>query len=405
MNNSAKNTTKYVNSLNNLLFDTLVQALRQDKSENLIEISIKTLFSVLELKNIFFAVFDFENNPLIHKKINETGINGFIDDLNNGEILFEKLESGCLAMRKNYIVLPIFFKGKLVSTLVLVKEELVRYVDPDFLLLYSQVFSSLLGTIQSTEDLSTNNKNLLEKEKIKAELLSTVSHELRTPMSNILGFSELLEKQSLTKEQQVQYQKEIYKSAKRLSNLINNFLDLSRIDSIGSYQLNYFDKAEIEWLAQEAWDHLKTINNKHEIAWHIENKLPEIICDSEAMTRLFINLFNNAIKYSPIDENYPQRKNISCSFEYDKKQNLLLITISDNGIGFESNEKEKIFERFYRSENAQKQYISGTGLGLWISQEIAKAHGGKLSSSSKINEGTQFYLELPLGNNISNATS
>jgi signal transduction histidine kinase len=293
----------------------------------------------------------------------------------------------------------------LVSALVLVKEELVRYVDPDFLLLYSQVFSFLLSTIQSTEDLSTNNKNLLEKEKVKAELLSTVSHELRTPMSNILGFSELLEKQSLTKEQQEQYQQEIYKSAKRLSNLINNFLDLSRIDSVGSYQLNYFDKAEIDWLAQEAWDHLKTINNKHEITWQIDSELPEIICDSEAITRLFINLFSNAIKYSPIDENYPKRKNINCSFKHDKKHNLLLLTISDNGIGFEDNENEKIFERFYRSGNAQKQYISGTGLGLWISQEIAKAHGGKLSSSSKINEGTKFYLELPLGNNIDNGTN
>ena len=179
-----------------MLYDALVQLLSQDNIGNLIRVASQNLFVIFELKNIFFVFYNAENQGLVQSQINNEFILEFFEDQRQGVIQFEQLEAGSLAIRKEYIAIPIFLKGKLIGTAVLVKDELIRYVDPDFLLLYSQLFSSLLSNLQSQEDLSSHNKNLLDKEKLKNELLSTVSHELRTPMSNILGFSELLETQN-----------------------------------------------------------------------------------------------------------------------------------------------------------------------------------------------------------------
>lgn len=400
MTKAASGQTKYANSLNNLLYDAVVQLFAQDNIDNLVINALSSLNSIFELDNAFFVLYNAENKAILQSKINDEIILDFFEDQTNGVIQFEQLEAGSLAIRKEYIAIPVFLKGKLIGTLVLVKESLLRYVDPDYLLLYSQVFSSILSNIQSTEDLSTHNKNLLEKERLKNELLSTVSHELKTPMSSILGFSELLEAKEIDLATQKQYQSEIHKSAKRLSNLITNFLDLSRIESIGSFELNHFEEAEIDWLAQEAWNHLKAINSKHKIIWEATENLPEISCDSEAITRVFINLFSNAIKYSPVIEGSPESAEIRCKFEV--KDSELLISISDNGMGLLEEEKSKVFDRFYRSEAAKKELINGTGLGLWICKEIIEAHEGKIWCDSKIAKGTSFYISLPLGNNINN---
>lgn len=398
MGKASKSQTKYTNSLNNKLYDALIQLFPQDNIDDLIKLALTNLNSIFELENIFFCIFDHENKTVVQSKINQLGISNFIQDLKLGNIFFEQLENASLAIKDEYICIPIFLKGKFIATIVLVKEKLIRYVDPDYLLLYSQIFSSVLSNLKSNEDHTIHNKKLLENEKLKYELLSTVSHELRTPMSNILGFSELLLKQELDNDTQKQYQEEIYKSAKRLSNLITNFLDLSRIESLGAIQLNPFEKAEPDWLAEEAWNYLKSINSKHEIIWEKENKLPEILCDPEAITRVFINLFTNAIKYSPISEDKPERSKITCSFS--TQDNTLVVKISDQGLGIAKDELDKIFDRFYRTQRAQKEYISGTGLGLWISKEIIKAHEGKIWVDSTINSGTSFYLTLPIGNNI-----
>lgn len=413
MTKAPPSQTKYASSLNNLLYDAVVQLLTQDNINEQIANSLQTLSSIFELTNVFFVLYDAENKPLIQSKVNDEIILEFFEDIDKGIIQFEQLEAGALAIRNEYIAMPIFLKGKLIGTLILVKEHLIRYVDPDYLLLYSQLFSSVLSNFQSTEDLAEHNKKLLEKEKLKNELLSTVSHELKTPMSSILGFSELLEAQELDKDTQKQYQSEIHKSAKRLSSLITNFLDLSRIESMGSLQLNNFEEAEIDWLAQEAWNHLKAINSKHKITWEGAENLPEIFCDNESLTRVFINLFSNAIKYSPIKEDSPERANINCKFTVchheegearrdDLPKDYLLISISDHGMGLKEDEITKVFDRFYRSEAAQKKLINGTGLGLWICKEIITAHEGKIWCDSKIAKGTSFHISLPLGNNIKN---
>lgn len=244
---------------------------------------------------------------------------------------------------------------------------------------------------QAIDELKLSNQQLLERDSIKSQLISTISHELRTPMANILGFSELLLHKEYDSKTQGQYLGEIHNSALRLSNLIHNFLDLSRLENCGQLQLHNIDQVEIDWLAERAWSNLGAINQQHNIHWDFANDLPEIVVDSEAITRVFINIFANAIKYSP------KSSAISCTIEYNPRNQEILVRVIDKGLGIAESDLNLVFEKFYRVENPEMRHISGTGLGLWICKEIIQAHGGRIWCESKLGEGSCFNFTLPVG--------
>lgn len=244
---------------------------------------------------------------------------------------------------------------------------------------------------QAIEDLKITNQQLLERDNIKSQLISTISHELRTPMANILGFSELLLHRDYDSNLREQYLREIYDSALRLSNLIHNFLDLSRLENMGELQLNNIDQVEIDWLAERAWSNLGAINQKHRIHWDFATDLPEIVVDSEAITRVFINLFGNAIKYSP------KNPDIDCKISYNSRNQEILVRVIDGGPGVPEADLGLIFEKFYRVEDPSTRSVSGTGLGLWICKEIVQAHGGRIWCESNLGQGSCFSFTLPVG--------
>lgn len=224
-----------------------------------------------------------------------------------------------------------------------------------------------------------------EVDKMKSELVSTVSHELRTPLSSVLGFTELLLNKQLKPEKQERYLKTIYKEAKRLTNLINDFLDLQRMES--GNQVYRMAKVSMSELIIETTEKFRT-HNMHPIVF-IDNASDVLIKgDRERLIQVLMNLIGNAIKFSP------QGGNVTISLKNDF--NHLHVSIKDEGIGIPAEDIPKLFSKFQRIDNSSRRKIGGTGLGLAICQEIIHKHDGGIWIESQEGLGASIQIELPL---------
>lgn len=225
-----------------------------------------------------------------------------------------------------------------------------------------------------------------EVDVMKSEFVSTVSHELRTPLASVLGFTELMLNKELKPERQKKYLTTIYKEAKRLTVLINDFLDVQRMEAgKQSYDKKYDDIIPL----------LSSIIEAHEInhpkhVFHFQTKTTHtmVLGDKDKLTQVFTNLINNAIKYSP------DGGNIYVTV-YEEESHLK-VAIKDEGLGIPEESIDKLFSKFYRVDNSDYRKIGGTGLGLAIVKEIMKEHDGDISIQSKLKEGSTFTVNFPL---------
>jgi signal transduction histidine kinase/DNA-binding NarL/FixJ family response regulator len=255
-----------------------------------------------------------------------------------------------------------------------------------FLQLYSNPCISYeghtFGRIFAVRDVSSQK----EVENLKLELISTVSHELRTPMSSILGFSELLYTRKLAKERYQEYIGIINSEAKRLTHLIDDFLDIQRMESRKyslDKQVNSLDQLIVE--AIKLFDDAKT---KHQIVYSKDEGLnPIIYCDRDKILQVLANLLSNAIKYSPGGGKIV----VSLTMEKDR----LVVSVSDHGLGIPNEVQHKLFGKFFRVQTEEHRRVEGTGLGLAICQEIIKAHRGEIGVTSTYGLGSTFYFSLP----------
>ncbi|HEY5585769.1 MAG TPA: ATP-binding protein, partial [Ruminiclostridium sp.] len=225
-----------------------------------------------------------------------------------------------------------------------------------------------------------------EVDRLKLELISTVSHELRTPMSSILGFSELLLTRKLTEERSKEYISIINSEARRLTNLINDFLDIQRMESgkhIFNKQFNSMNQ-----IIEEAVKLFENTNDKYKIIYdkNTEN-IPCIYCDRDKILQVLSNLLSNAIKYSP----YGGKVKVYLTMENGKAK----ISVTDYGLGIPDDVRDKLFTKFFRVDNDDRREIGGSGLGLAICKEIIRAHGGEIDVESIYGQGSTFYFTLP----------
>lgn len=225
-----------------------------------------------------------------------------------------------------------------------------------------------------------------EVDRLKMELISTVSHELRTPMSSIMGFSELLLTRKLSEERNKEYIGIINSESKRLTNLINDFLDIQRMESgkqVFNKQYNSIDE-----IITEALRLFQDVSDKHRIVYkNYTKKEPFVYCDRDKMLQVLSNLLSNAIKYSP--------KGGNVTIILDGNKDNVNIKIIDEGLGIPEDMKAKLFTKFFRIDNDDRREIGGTGLGLAICKEIIKAHGGKIGVESAFGKGSTFFIDLP----------
>jgi signal transduction histidine kinase len=224
--------------------------------------------------------------------------------------------------------------------------------------------------------------------RLKSDFVSNVSHELRTPLSLIRLYSETLEMGRLSTPEKLQeYYQIIRKESERLTALINNILDFSRIEAgRKEYDFRETDLRELVANTLESY--------RYEIEQHgftLEEKIdpvPPMRVDREAMERSLLNLVNNALKYSQ-DHKY-------IGVNLYRENGSVKLEVIDHGIGIPSREQEKIFEKFYRVGDPLVHNTKGSGLGLSLVQHIAQAHGGEVSVDSTPGQGSKFTIKLPL---------
>ncbi|WP_431030215.1 ATP-binding protein [Lysinibacillus sp. LZ02] len=223
-----------------------------------------------------------------------------------------------------------------------------------------------------------------EVDQMKSELVSTVSHELRTPLSSVLGFTELLLTKELKPERQKKYIETIHKEAIRLTNLINDFLDLQRMES-GRQQY----KMEQLSIGEVAIDIVNRFRHEKNHRVHLIDKAKNvnITGDQERLVQVLINIIGNAIKFSP--------NGGDVTMTLENVPEMVQIGVKDQGIGIPQNEISKLFQKFKRIDNSARRKIGGTGLGLAICKEIVTQHGGDIWIESEEGQGTTVYFRLP----------
>jgi PAS domain S-box-containing protein len=253
---------------------------------------------------------------------------------------------------------------------------------------YIAVFSDFTEGFKYTEELNKLRNETIDSEKKKSAFISRASHEIRTPMSGIIGYTELLSDTSLSMEQR-EYIEVIRTSSKSLLTMINEILDLSKLES--GKNLSFNTVFSIRELIQELYQIFKLHTVKRDIVLgnYFSCKIPDWVeGEKEPLRQILTNLLSNAFKFT---------KSGKISFGIDSIEdqgsNLKLqITVSDTGLGIDDAFKSKIFEPFFRLESAQKDAgtISGTGLGLTIVSSILEKNGGKISINSILGKGSNF---------------
>lgn len=224
----------------------------------------------------------------------------------------------------------------------------------------------------------------VETDQLKTDLVSTVSHELRTPLTSILGFAELLEKREIESEKRIKYAQMISRETRRLEELVNDLLDVQKMEAgIGN------EVFTVERLFDLLSDVIEVHAGSTELHFFHFNCDESIFVagDPARLKRVFSNIVNNAIKYSPAGGN------ITIDVTCDSRS--IQISFKDEGLGVEGSDLERLFDKFYRAQSDDLRDIRGTGLGLAICKEIVERHGGTISAQSQIGEGTTMIVQLP----------
>ncbi|HEX2912923.1 MAG TPA: response regulator [Chloroflexia bacterium] len=239
---------------------------------------------------------------------------------------------------------------------------------------------AISGTVGVFRDVTQEQ----EVSRLKDELVSMVSHELRTPMASVLGFSELMLTRQLSEAKSRMYVETIYKEAQRLSTLINDFLDIQRMES-GRQVYNYIE-VDFKTLLRRIRDVFSQHRNRLKL--NLPADLPSVRADPDRILQTLTNLVSNAFKYSPDGGDVTINVRVN-----DHK--MVEIAVQDHGLGIPRDAQGKLFSKFYRVDNSDRREIGGTGLGLAISREIIEAHGGKIWVESEVGKGSTFYFTLP----------
>ncbi|GAC1398535.1 MAG: hypothetical protein NVSMB49_06790 [Ktedonobacteraceae bacterium] len=234
---------------------------------------------------------------------------------------------------------------------------------------------------------SHNVTERIEAEQRKDAFINMASHELKTPITSLKGFTNILQRHFIKQrdDQSLVYLEKIDRQVNKLTKLVNDLLDVSKIQT---GKLTYQEESiNLTALIQEIIENVQGTTPTH--ALHFEGARDvQVICDKDRLGQVLINLLTNAIKYSPHAE-----KVIVC---VSKDSENASVSVQDFGIGIAKTHQEKIFEQFYQVTDPEEKTYPGLGIGLYISTEIVKRHGGRLWVESCKGEGSTFHFTLPL---------
>ncbi|MEC4895580.1 MAG: ATP-binding protein [Oscillatoria sp. PMC 1051.18] len=302
--------------------------------------------------------------------------------------------------------------GEIIGVLTLESRSGIGLEDApqqDMLLAACRTLGVAIERAQDREKMRQANENLERASQLKSEFLASMSHELRTPLNSIIGFADLLQRQfggKLT-SRQINHVRAIEKSGQHLLQLINDILDLSKIEA-GKTQLE-LESVSIQSLCNQC---LRMIQPRAEkkrltLSLEIDYRLDRAVLDLRRVSQILINLLSNAVKFTPeggkiklggrlaygtelLEEKRPDRSPVNLSTPY------LCLEVVDTGIGIPKDKQHLLFQPFQQVDSSLTRRHEGTGLGLALTKRLAELHGGTVSLESQENEGSTFRVWLPM---------
>ncbi len=246
---------------------------------------------------------------------------------------------------------------------------------------------------QANEQLLLANAELARATRLKDEFLANMSHELRTPLNAILGMSEGLQERVFgdINEAQTRAISTIDRSGKHLLELINDILDLSKIESgklelqLAPVSVKYLCETSLTFVRQVA------VRKNIQLSADIPASIPDIVLDERRMRQVLINLLNNAVKFTP--EGGSVR--LMVNQEYEETDCFILFQVRDTGIGIAAADFGKLFQPFMQIDSSLARHHSGTGLGLSLVQQLTQLHGGTVTITSEVGQGSCFTVKIP----------
>jgi signal transduction histidine kinase len=247
---------------------------------------------------------------------------------------------------------------------------------------------------ERTNELEEANLRLRKADRLKSEFLANMSHELRTPLNSILGFAELLKEKAFgpLTDQQLQYLNNIANSGKHLLELINDILDLAKVDA-GKIELHP-EPFSVVQLIDEIHAIVRSIAKKKNIQVNreISPELQTITVDHSRFKQIMYNLLSNALKFTP--------ENGTVTIYVQSSKELVEFAVQDTGIGIALEDHDRIFNEFEQVDGSRARKYEGTGLGLALTKRLVELHGGKIWIESELGKGSKFIFTIPIKNFI-----
>jgi signal transduction histidine kinase len=289
------------------------------------------------------------------------------------------------------LAVPLVRDQRLLGALVILRRERGAFSTEVVAILQTFATHSVLAiqNAQLFREIEEKSRQLEVASQHKSEFLANMSHELRTPLNAIIGFSEVLTDRMFGElnEKQEEYLKDIYASGTHLLSLINDILDLSKIEA-GRMELE-LTEFDLPTAIDSALMLVRERAGRRSIALHtnIDNRLGQIQADERKVRQVVLNLLSNAIKFTP--------EGGRIEIQAAPKDGFVEVSVSDTGVGIAPEDQETVFEEFRQVGTVSKK-VEGTGLGLTLCRKFVELHGGRIWVKSEVGAGSTFTFTLPV---------
>lgn len=261
-------------------------------------------------------------------------------------------------------------------------EQLMQQGERTLSVIASPVLESgqVAGAVVLTMDVTERE----QREQLRREFSANVSHELKTPLTSISGFAELMSQGLVPEDKVREFSRDIQKECARLTNLVEDIIDLSRLEEGAGME---WEEVDLYTLCDEVLQSLEPLAGKQDIALRLKGSGQTVHGVQQALHEMVYNLCDNAIKYNRVGG--------SVTVTVEKKEGRASVTVADTGIGIPPDHQSRVFERFYRVDKSHSRAIGGTGLGLSIVKHAALLHGADIRLQSRPELGTSISVIFP----------
>jgi signal transduction histidine kinase len=313
-----------------------------------------------------------------------------VPDTEDPSALAHVQQSGRIAGFRSCVTVPMVREGEAIGAILVARPEPGTFSDAEVALLQTFADQAVIAieNVRLFRELEAANRELAAASQHKSEFLANMSHELRTPLNAIIGFSEVLSERMFGElnDKQEEYLKDIHASGQHLLSLINDILDLSKIEA-GRMELELTD-FDLPMAIDNALTLVRERAARRGIVLHttVDQRVRQIQADERKVRQVLLNLLSNAIKFTPEGGRIGvQARLVNGSVE---------VSVSDTGVGIAPEDQEAVFEEFRQVGTADKK-VEGTGLGLALSRKFIELHGGKIWVKSQVGHGSTFTFTMP----------